>query len=57
MLWGSEGAKRFFNKGGNGRWRGVFSEGDLKSYDAKVRQAFSPDLAAWIEHGDAEEPN
>ena len=57
MLWGSEGAKRFFNKGGNGRWRGAFNEGDLKSYDAKVRQAFSPDLAAWIEHGDAGEPN
>lgn len=57
MLWGGEGARRFFNKGGNGRWRDAFTEADLASYHAKVRQAFSPDLAKWIEHGDAGEPN
>lgn len=57
MLWGSEGAKRFFNKGSNGRWRDAFKEVDLRSYDAKVRQSFSPDLAAWIEQGDAGAPS
>lgn len=57
MLWGTEGAKRFFNKGGNGRWRNAFTEADLGSYDAKVRNAFAPDLAMWIEHGSAASPN
>ena len=57
MLWGSEGAKRFFNKGRNGGWRNAFTESDLESYAAKVRLAFSPDLAAWIERGNTGEPN
>ena len=56
LLWGREGAKCFFNKGSNGRWREAFDEADLDSYDAKVRQSFSPDLAAWIEQGDAGAP-
>lgn len=30
------GAERFFHKGENGRWRGVFSEADLKLYEAKL---------------------
>ena len=57
MLWGTEGADRFFNEGNNGRLHFAFTEADLAKYDAKVREAFSPDLAAWIEHSDAGEPN
>ena len=41
----------FFNKGTNGRWQGVFRPEDLALYDAKVKQAFSPELARWLEHG------
>ncbi len=47
----AEGAKRFFNKGVNGRWRNVLTEHDLTLYDAKVREKFSPGLAAWLEGG------
>ena len=45
------GAARFFNKGVNGRWQGVFAEADLALYDSKVRQVFAPELAEWLEHG------
>ena len=34
------GAARFFNKGVNGRWQGLFADADLALYDARVRQAF-----------------
>jgi aryl sulfotransferase len=51
MLWGADGADRFFNKGKNGRWQTAFSAEDLESYDAKVRQRFSPSLARWLESG------
>ncbi|MBP6014145.1 MAG: sulfotransferase domain-containing protein [Alphaproteobacteria bacterium] len=47
----SEGTRRFFNKGTNGRWRNVFTESDLALYDAKAREKFSPGLAAWLEGG------
>lgn len=45
------GAQRFFNKGTNGRWRGVLTDDDLALYLAKVRQKFTPALAAWLESG------
>jgi hypothetical protein len=45
------GARRFFNAGTNGRWRGVLADSDLALYDAKVRATFTPGLAAWIEKG------
>jgi aryl sulfotransferase len=45
------GTTRFFNKGETGRWKDVFSEGDLRLYEEKVRQEFTPGLAAWIEGG------
>ena len=47
----SGGAQRFFNKGTNGRWRGVLTDGDLALYDAKVRETFTSGLAAWLEGG------
>ena len=50
-LWGDQGSDRFFNKGMNRRWKGVFRSDDLALYDAKVRSAFEPDLAHWVEHG------
>jgi aryl sulfotransferase len=53
------GSNRFFNKGTNARWRGVLTEVDLTLYDDKVREKFTPQLAAWIEGGrlQAGEPN
>jgi len=45
------GAQRFFNKGTNGRWHGVLADDDLALYDAKVREKFTPGLAAWLESG------
>ncbi len=45
------GPGRFFNKGTNGRWRGVLTEEDLALYDAKVREKFTHGLSAWIEGG------
>lgn len=45
------GADTFFNKGINGRWRGVFKDEDLAAYDARVKREFAPELAHWLEHG------
>ncbi len=47
------GAKRFVNKGTNGRWRDVLTEDDLRAYRAMVRSALSPDCAKWLEEGRA----
>ena len=46
-----EGARRFFNKGTNRRWEGVFSEDDLALYQEKVRAKLDPDCARWLEFG------
>lgn len=45
------GARRFFNKGTNGRWHDVLNADDLALYDARVREKLSPALAAWLESG------
>lgn len=50
MLW-EHGGNSFLHKGTNGRWRDVAAKADLDAYDAKVKAAFSPALARWIEHG------
>jgi aryl sulfotransferase len=50
-LFGEGGVRRFFNKGTKGRWRGILTDDDLASYDAKVREKFSHGLAAWLEGG------
>lgn len=47
----ADGSNVFFNKGVNGRWRGVLTDDDLALYAAKVREKFTPGLAAWIEGG------
>jgi aryl sulfotransferase len=45
------GSSRFFHKGTNERWRGIFREDDLLVYDAKVRAKLSPACARWVAHG------
>src|SRR5262249_3575590 len=47
----SDGARRFFNKGVNGRWRDTLTDDDLALYDAKGRERISPGLAKWLESG------
>jgi len=45
------GAKRFFFKGTNGRWRDVLTKAELADYDEVVARSLAPDCAAWLEHG------
>ena len=45
------GGGRFFHKGTNGRWRGVFRDGDLALYDAKLGAELPPACARWVAHG------
>ena len=46
-----KGAETFFNKGTNGRWKGIFREVDLALYDAKIAKHFSSACAAWHAEG------
>lgn len=46
-----EGAKTFFCKGTNGRWKDVLSAEELALYDEKVAQVLTPDCRAWLEQG------
>lgn len=46
-----EGADRFFHKGTNERWRGVFREEDLALYDAKAAAILSSACAQWLAAG------
>jgi aryl sulfotransferase len=45
------GAKRFFFKGTNGRWRDVLDADDLALYEEAKRRVLTPDCAAWLEAG------
>lgn len=45
------GSQRFFFKGSNERWHGVFREEDLALYDAKVRALLPPACAHWVAQG------
>ena len=45
------GSSRFLHKGTNGRWKDVAAKDDLAIYDARVKAAFSPALARWVEQG------
>lgn len=49
-LWDG-GPARFLNRGTNGRWQNRVAPEDLARYEARVREAFSPGLARWLEHG------
>jgi aryl sulfotransferase len=46
-----EGAKTFFFKGTNGRWRDVLTAEELALYEEKAAQVLSPDCRAWLEQG------
>ena len=46
-----DGSRRFFFKGRNERWRGVFRDEDLAAYDAKVRLLLPLECARWVEQG------
>ena len=45
------GAQTFMNKGTNGRWRGVLSEGEIEQCRAAIERELTPDCANWLEHG------
>ena len=45
------GANTFFNKGTNGRWRDVLTEGDIAMYDAAVKRELTPDCHLWLQNG------
>jgi aryl sulfotransferase len=45
------GARRFLNKGTNGRWREVLDENDLREYRGMIERTLSPDCARWLEEG------
>lgn len=45
-----EGAKTFFFKGTNGRWKEVLSAEELGLYEEKVSQVLTPACRAWLEH-------
>ncbi|HKJ60367.1 MAG TPA: sulfotransferase domain-containing protein, partial [Hyphomicrobiales bacterium] len=47
------GARTFFNKGTNGRRRGVLSDTELDRYEATAKAVLSPECKAWMEDGKA----
>lgn len=46
-----EGAKTFFYKGTNGRWKELLSAEELELYEQKAAQVLTPDCRAWLEQG------
>jgi aryl sulfotransferase len=46
-----EGAKTFFFKGTNGRWKEALSPEELALYEEKAATALTPDCRAWLEQG------
>jgi aryl sulfotransferase len=47
----AEGASRFFHKGESGRWKTLFTDGDVADYAAKARTELTPGLIAWLSAG------
>ena len=45
------GSSRFFHKGANERWRGIFREEDLLLYETKAAASLSPACRAWVATG------
>ncbi|MFQ5698711.1 MAG: sulfotransferase domain-containing protein, partial [Myxococcota bacterium] len=50
------GAKRFFFKGSNGRWRGVLMPEDLALYEQAAARVLSPECVKWLESGGPLQP-
>ena len=46
------GGARFFHKGTNQRWRGVYTDADLALYDAKAAE-LPADCRTWVEHSNS----
>jgi aryl sulfotransferase len=46
-----DGARGFFYKGTNQRWRDVLGEDDLALYSAAMDRVLTPDCARWLENG------
>jgi aryl sulfotransferase len=47
-----EGAKTFFNRGTNGRWKEMLSAADLEAYEQIVKASLSPECARWMATGE-----
>ena len=45
-----DGSNRFFHKGSNRRWEGVYTQEDLDLYDSKSA-GLPPECRQWVEHG------
>lgn len=45
------GAKTFFYKGTNERWRGVLTDDDLELYEQAKQRVLDEDCAEWLENG------
>ena len=45
------GADTFLNKGKNGRWREVLSDGELKLYEAACERVLTDECRQWLEQG------
>ena len=46
-----DGARTFFNKGTNGRWRDVLTADDMKLYETAVDRVLGADARRWMEEG------
>lgn len=52
-----EGAKNFFFKGTNGRWKDVLTPEELALYEEKATRLLTPECRAWLEQGRAALPS
>jgi aryl sulfotransferase len=46
-----DGARSFFYKGTNGRWKEVLTEKELAMYEQTASKVLTPDCRAWLEQG------
>jgi len=46
-----DGAKTFFHKGTNGRWREILSDEELALYDAAAKRELTAECRRWLENG------
>lgn len=46
----TNGARTFFFKGTNGRWKDVLTAQELAMYEEKAAQVLTPECRAWLEH-------
>ena len=45
------GAETFFHKGENDRWRGILTDDDLATYEARTRLELEPECGQWLQAG------